>query len=356
MVGERSIRILIMLIKSFYYNMKPIYKIVSGKAWYCLSIFYSRNAWLNLLLEISSFYDDNAKLFHRCLIYLSEERGEHIRITFLSDVENINAIQNRIENHFLHFLKSNPSDLPEELPLGKELWCHYSNNTLVWNQYEIQYQTMDLSFDAELLACLSGFQNAGQAEEREQEEEKAFDLLEQIQQEVATAPDGIRLAKWGCLVECLVRNSFVEAEVDDLLAETDEFLIALWHEIDVPYVDISQLFLWMCDYFLFRLCGEESQFRSRYFNVIEQMLFRIVHLFQKPEHSAIYVEPIFLFPTNLWQDMEWWLRQIDEYSVCPLAKEALNNLYVLRDSEALLHSNSPKDVLRWQLRNSYFSK
>lgn len=231
-----------------------------------------------------------------------------------------------------------------------------SINTLVWNQYEMQYKNMDLSFDAELLTCLSGFQKAGQAEEREQEEENAFDLLEQIQHEVAAAPSEIGLAKWGCLVECLVRNSFVEAEVDDLLAETDELLMALWHELDVPYVDISHLFLWMSDYFLFRLCDEQSQFRSRYFNVIEQMLFRIAQLFQKPEHSAIYVEPIFLFPTNLWQDMEWWLQRIDEYCVYPLAREALSNLYVLSDSEALLNSNSPKDVLRWQLRNSYFSK
>lgn len=336
--------------------MKPIYRIISGKAWYCLSIFYSRNAWLNLLLEISSFYYDNEKLFHRCLIYLSEERGEHIRITFSSDVDNIDVIQNRIEGHFLLFLKNNASGLSKELPLGKELWCHYSNNTLVWNQYEMQYQNMDLSFDAQLLACLSGFQNAGQTKEREQEEENAFDLLEQIQQEVAAAPSEISLAKWGCLVECLVQNSFVDAELDDLLAETDELLISLWHELDVPYVNISQLLLWMGDYFLFRFCDERSQIRSRFFQVIEQILFRIVQLFLKPEHSDIYMEPIFLFPTNLWQDMEWWLQRIDEYSVCPLAKETLNNLYVLRDSEALLHSNSPKDVLRWRLRNGYFSK
>lgn len=88
----------------------------------------------------------------------------------------------------------------------------------------------------------------------------------------------------------MVRNSFVEAEVDDLLAETDELLIALWHELDLLYVDISHLFLWMSDYFLFRLCDEQLQFRSRYFNVIEQMPFRIVQLFQKLEHSAIYVD------------------------------------------------------------------
>ena len=43
---------------------------------------------------------------------------------------------------------------------------------------------------------------------------------------MADAPSGMGLAKWGCLVECLVQNSLIEADLDDLLAETDEFLIS----------------------------------------------------------------------------------------------------------------------------------
>lgn len=334
--------------------MKPIYRIVEGKAWSCISIFYDRKAWLDLLLEISSFYHDNESLFAGCLVYLSQERGDHIRITFSSDIDKFDALQTKMDEHFTLYLKYCPSICSKEYSLGKELWCHYPNNSLVWNRYEIRYQHMDYSLDKQIMTCLSGFQNSGLAEDKEEAEERAFEVLEQIQKNVADTPTEISLAKWGCLVECLVQNSFVEAEVDELLAETDEYLLALWQKMCDYYVDISQLFLWMGDYFLFRSCDKQSQFSSRFFQVLEQMLFRVETVFHKPEQSAIYVEPIFLFPTNIWQDMEWWLLRIQETSNCELVEKVLNHLYELSDSEILLQSKSPKNALRWQLRTCFF--
>lgn len=102
--------------------MKSTYIIIGGKAWYCISIFYARKVWLNLLLEVASFYQHNENFLDCCLIYLSEERGEHIRITFSSDVQIVGVMQDKIENHFLLFLRNNPSFFPKEFPLGKELW------------------------------------------------------------------------------------------------------------------------------------------------------------------------------------------------------------------------------------------
>lgn len=329
---------------------------MGGKAWYCISIFYARKAWLDLLLEITSFYQNNQSFLDCCLIYLSEERGEHIRATFSSNVNNVDVMQDKIENHFLLFLENNPSFSSKEFPFGKELWQYYPNNSLAWNQYEIEYQYMELSLDERLMACLSGFQSLDCLDAKEQVEDKAFEFLEQIQQEVAAAPDGITLAKWGCLVECLVQNSFVEAEVDELLAETDEYLISLWQQMQDSYVDISPLFLWLGDYFLFRFCDEQSQYRAQFFQILKQMLSSVEQFFHLPKCNVISVEPIFLFPTIVWQDMEWWLIRINEACSCESARRVLGNLYALRDSEALLHSNSPKDTLRWEFRNLYFSK
>lgn len=215
---------------------------------------------------------------------------------------------------------------------------------------------MEISLDERLMACLSSFQSLGWEEAKEQAEDKAFELLEQIQQEVATTPEGMSLAKWGCLVECLVHNSFVEAEVDELLAETDEYLMSLWQQMQNSYVDISPLFLWLGDYFLFRFCDEQSQYRSRFFQILEQMLSSIEQFFHLPKCNVISVEPIFLFPTIVWQDMEWWLIRINVSCSCELARRVLGYLYALRDSEALLHSNSPKDALRLEFHNLYFSK
>ena len=68
-----------------------------------------------------------------------------------------------------------------------------------------------------------------------------FNLLEQIQQKVFTEQNGIRLAKWGCLIECLAQKSLIEMDVDEQLTDVDEFLIALWQEMKVPYRYISVL-------------------------------------------------------------------------------------------------------------------
>lgn len=215
-------------------------------------------------------------------------------------------------------------------------------------------KNLNLSFDEQLIICLSGFQSASQSDNKDEEEEKAFELLEQIQQEVAVAPTEIGLAKWGCLLECLVQNSFIEAEVDELLAETDTFLSDLWQKMDIAYVDVSPSFLWLGDYFLFRSHNRQSQFRFQSFKVLEQMLLCLENVFCNSEHSVVYVEPIFFFPTDVWQDVEWWLLRIGELNICELSEKVLTNLYVLRETQTLLRSNSPKNILRWQLRNSCF--
>lgn len=211
------------------------YVLRENKAWSCVSIFYSRKDWTTLLLEIVSFYQYNEKMFNCFQVNFSEKRGEHIRITFSSDVENMKMIQTRMNVKFLSFLENRPSCFPKEFPFGKEIWGYYPNNTLVWNQYEIRYPITDLMQDEQIKACLLSFFSSEYEKEKCLMEKRAFELLVHIQQNVADAPSGMGLAKWGCLVECLVKNSLIEADLDDLLAETDEFLISLWEETNHPF-------------------------------------------------------------------------------------------------------------------------
>ncbi|WP_321335326.1 hypothetical protein [uncultured Bacteroides sp.] len=263
-------------------------------------------------------------------------------------------VLSKIENHFLLFLKKNPSVCSKEFLFGKGFWRYYPNNSLAWNRYNMQYHNMDLPLDERLKVCLSDFQNSRLAD-NPLLEEKAFALLEQIQQEVAVAPNGISLAKWGCLVECLAQNFFLEGELDELLEETDDFLITLWRGgLNEANVGISQLFLWMGDYFLFRFCDKRSQCYSYSFQMLEQMLHCLLQFFSQLLHSSMYVEPVFLFPISFWQDLEWWLLRISEFSVSEFAKKALDNLYALPDSEILLRCIPPMNALRWQLRNGIF--
>lgn len=132
-------------------NMEPIYKTIDSKAWYCISIFYSREGWQCLLTDILSYYSNNSDLLHCCLIYFSEHKGEHIRVTFSSDIHNANILQNKINDHFQAFLRQQPSKESKITPFGKELWGYHKNNTFIWNGYEIQYEESKMSQNFTLL-------------------------------------------------------------------------------------------------------------------------------------------------------------------------------------------------------------
>ena len=122
-----------------------MYKVIDNKAWYCISIFYSRGGWLNLLKEILSYYHNNNNLLHCCLIYFSEYKGEHIRVTYSSNLHNTKILQNKISDHFQVFLKQQPSENSNNISYGKVLWGSHTNNTLLWNGYEIQHTESEMS-------------------------------------------------------------------------------------------------------------------------------------------------------------------------------------------------------------------
>ena len=252
--------------------MKQNYTLMGGKAWCCFSVFYSRKAWGSLLTEVVSFYREFQSLFHYFVAYFSEQQGEHIKVTFSFDIENMVEIQERVDTHFLLFLNQNPSVHPKQFPFGEDLWCFYPNNSLVWNQYKIQYPDLDLLLDKQFTLCLSGFLSDTYVGGKKQMEGENFNLLEQIQQKVFTEQNGIRLAKWGCLIECLAQKSLIEMDVDEQLTDVDEFLIALWQEMKVPYMGTFQFLLWVGDYFLFRFYDENSLFRSRTSWMLEQIV------------------------------------------------------------------------------------
>ena len=68
--------------------MEKKYFIFNNSAWFCISLYYSRNDWGRLLGEIRLFYESKNPLFERCLLYLSEERGESVQIEFSLTVDN----------------------------------------------------------------------------------------------------------------------------------------------------------------------------------------------------------------------------------------------------------------------------
>ena len=334
--------------------MKQNYTLMGGKAWCCFSVFYSRKAWGSLLTEVVSFYREFQSLFHYFVAYFSEQQGEHIKVTFSFDIENMVEIQERVDTHFLLFLNQNPSVHPKQFPFGEDLWCFYPNNSLVWNQYKIQYPDLDLLLDKQFTLCLSGFLSDTYVGGKKQMEGENFNLLEQIQQKVFTEQNGIRLAKWGCSIECLAQKSLIEMDVDEQLTDVDEFLIALWQEMKVPYMGTFQFLLWVGDYFLFRFYDENSLFRSRTSWMLEQIVLGVERFFCQFEYRVRYVEPLFLFPVDVWRDLGEWLLCVEKVCICESVKNVLAKLYALPEMEFLLHCNFPKNTLRWKYREIIF--
>ena len=70
--------------------------------------------------------------------------------------------------------------------------------------------------------------------------------------------------------------------------------------------------------------------------------------------SNTYVEPLFLFPVDVWRDLGEWLLCVEKVCICESVKNVLAKLYALPEMEFLLHCNFPKNTLRWKYREIIF--
>ena len=110
--------------------------IIQNKAWYFLSIYYSRDQWAELISQIMQFYSMRQKQFCNCLVSLSEEKGEHIQVTFIS-LDCKEDYQNEIAGYFQSYINTHPSSTTKPFPYGQAIWCNYENNTLVWDKFRL---------------------------------------------------------------------------------------------------------------------------------------------------------------------------------------------------------------------------
>ena len=117
--------------------------------WFYISLFYSRNDWGKLINEILSFYQQKKALFNNCIIYLSEEKGEHVQLVLStkSDNNDLDLIKENTEKHFHLFISENPSDNSKPFKYGEEIWCDYPNNSIAWNRFQYTLADDSLKID-----------------------------------------------------------------------------------------------------------------------------------------------------------------------------------------------------------------
>ena len=131
--------------------------------WLFLSVYYAKNSWGNLVTEILTIIEDfkKGKKIQNHIILFSHERGENVRLAISSaDSHKINELSVLIEERISSFIVNNPSTLDEEFEYGKTLWCNYTNNSLVWNTYDLsRISIVDINLLSKTSAIIFEFLN-----------------------------------------------------------------------------------------------------------------------------------------------------------------------------------------------------
>lgn len=202
--------------------------------------------------------------------------------------------------------------------------------------------------------CLSLFRASRYVEGGEAMEEQAFALLEQIQEQVAASPHPLQVARWGCLLQALLRQGLVEGDDDELLEEADACLCLWRKQKQDDYPEVSDMRLWAGNYFLLRYLDPASRVRSASLEMLQRLLGDVEAWLCPPSGSTFGIEPCFLFPSHVWRDVEGWaLLLCRQVPPClPQAARVLAGLHALRSSDSYLFSKTPPDPFREQIKQA----
>ncbi len=113
------------------------YQKQGGKAFYGLSVYYTRASWPALISYIQQFHHQQRHKLDYCLMYLSEKGGDNIQISFACDEMQVMPIYQAAEAYFSVFLREKPSQEKDSFSYGDALWCNFPNNSLQWNVYDV---------------------------------------------------------------------------------------------------------------------------------------------------------------------------------------------------------------------------
>ena len=115
---------------------------IENNNWLRVSLYCAQNDWHKLLSDISILKNELSHDISNSIILFSKEKGENIRFAVsVTDSEKSGKLRNLISNHFTSFFSTNASASNKKFEYGKTLWCHFENNSLVWDTYDIATPT-----------------------------------------------------------------------------------------------------------------------------------------------------------------------------------------------------------------------
>lgn len=211
----------------------------------------------------------------------------------------------------------------------------------------------EYSFDELLCQSLRLFRQYRLYGDEPECEDKASLLLKEAQHFVFDSQDNICMAKWGCVIECLTQNFYINDETDTVLGNTDVSLISFWKKAERAEIAVFPFYLWIGYYFLLRCRNNQSVFRSRSKRAISEIVSFLAEIFRKFKNKAIPVEALSFFPTDLWGETVCWAELVHDTRVCEKQSAyLLTQLYNLKEV-GISQGDSAESVLLQQILQFY---
>jgi hypothetical protein len=112
------------------------------------SIYYSNRNWNNLFKNgINPFLIKTASYFKHYYIFLSNYRGEHVKLIFELNEITKTEFSLIFENYFERFINATKSSEPEcQFTPGKSLWMNFENNTIEINKFDTHFLNYEKDF------------------------------------------------------------------------------------------------------------------------------------------------------------------------------------------------------------------
>lgn len=185
-------------------------------------------------------------------------------------------------------------------------------------------------------------------------EEKASFLLEEAHRMASESKNAVCLAKWGCVVECLSQKFYIRGDIDRILGNIDNSLIAYWKTARKSTVEAFFAYLWLGYYFLLRFRNPDSSMHARSRRAMSDILSFLTDIFQKLRKETVASEVHTLFSTDVWGETVYWAELVCDSCICEKQSSVLlRELYDLK-KVPLQQGGMEKDILLQQILEFYF--
>lgn len=162
-------------------------------------------------------------------------------------------------------------------------------------------------------------------------EEKAYRILKETRVLIKNEQNGVDVAKWGCVVECLAQKYYIESNTDEVLKDIDIALITFWKKVEKTTTEAFPACLWLGYYFLLRFRDKYSRCHSRSKQVMTAILTFMIDEFHRIEKETVPMNLFGYFSADVWSETVLWVEQVYDSGLCQKQSAAvLQQLYNLK--------------------------